>query len=61
MSRIKWNPLEHPSKLTDEQLVEKYNFYRFVLAWTAENERNEIYDRIADLVDEMKNRKLIDK
>lgn len=59
MLRYKWHTFAEPSKQTDDKLIENYHFYRFLLKWTDENNRNELYDKIADLKDEIKKRNLV--
>lgn len=59
MLRSKWLSGEEPSKQSDKQLVENYKFYRFILAWSDEHKRNELYDKISDLKDEIEKRNLV--
>ena len=57
MLRAKWNRLEAPNKLTDEQLVSKYRFYKAIQRWKYDTD-NELLDKILDLLDEIKSRRL---
>ena len=55
MYRYKWNLAEQPNRLTDHELVEKYNFYKFVQKW-AHQPDNELLDKIQDLAAEIHQR-----
>lgn len=57
MLRYKWSPKEEPSKLKDEELIEKYKFYKFVQKWQQED-RNELLDQIQDLYNEIEKRNI---
>lgn len=59
--RYRWAAMDEPSRLSDEDLISKYDFYRFVLKWTPEGERNELYDRLSDIYDEIVSRGLLKK
>lgn len=58
MYRYPWLACDEPRNLSDEDLIGKFDFYRFVYKWTPEGERNELQDRISDLYDEIMRRKL---
>lgn len=53
MYRYRWNPIEQPSNLSYETLVEKYKFYKYVQKWNLEPVNNELLDKIQDLRDEI--------
>ncbi|MDT3387471.1 MAG: hypothetical protein LIR46_06900 [Bacteroidota bacterium] len=58
MYRYPWLACDEPRNLSNEDLIGKFDFYRFVYKWTPEGERNELQDRISDLYDEIVRRKL---
>ena len=57
MLRYKWNSYEQPDKLKDNELVEKYRFYKQVQSFMLEAD-NRLLDQIQDLRDEIDKRKL---
>lgn len=59
--RYHWAAMDEPSRLSDKDLISKYDFYKFILKWTPEEERNELYDRLSDLSDEIEDHGLIKK
>lgn len=57
MLRYKWNKYESPENLKDKDLIEKYQFYKFVQKYM-EDGNNHLLDQIQDLRDEIDKRKL---
>lgn len=56
--RYPWLACDEPRNLSDEVLIEKFNFYKFVYKWTPEGERNVLQDQLSDIYDEIVSRKL---
>lgn len=56
--RYPWLVSDEPRNLSDEVLIEKFNFYKFVYKWTPEGERNVLQDQLSDMYDEIVSRKL---
>ena len=56
--RYPWLAFDEPRNLSDEVLIEKFNFYKFVYKWTPEGERNALQDQLSDIYDEIVSRKL---
>lgn len=56
--RYPWLTSDEPRNLSDEVLIEKFNFYKFVYKWTPEGERNVLQDQLSDICDEIVSRKL---
>lgn len=56
--RYPWLAFDEPRNLSDEVLIEKFNFYKFVYKWTPEGERNVLQDQLSDIYDEIVSRKL---
>ena len=56
--RYPWLTCDEPRNLSDEVLIEKFNFYKFVYKWTPEGERNALQDQLSDIYDEIVSRKL---
>lgn len=56
--RYPWLASDEPRNLSDEVLIEKFNFYKFVYKWTPEGERNVLQDQLSDIYDEIVSRKL---